>query len=153
MPSSSHGKMKSIYITQSSFQEELPVLVRLGGTLPLSELYYCDFSSVCLSLSWYHFPLFKIALFPVQSAHFGSPLCKKPPKFSIEVVPQVHEWSLDSIYTQKMVSSSTRTVFLCSIPLINSLGSKFSSQGHFHSLQLLNVPQFLFSRVLTSPTN
>ena len=25
---------------------------------------------------------------------------------------------------------------------INSLGSKFSSQGHFHSLQLLNVPQF-----------
>ena len=28
---------------------------------------------------------------------------------------------------------------------LNSLGPKFSSQSHFHSLQLLNVPQFLFS--------
>jgi len=29
--------------------------------------------------------------------------------------------------------------------LINSLGPKFSSQGHFHSLQLLNAPQFLYT--------
>jgi len=36
--------------------------------------------------------------------------------------------------------------------LINSLGPKFSSQGHFHSLQLLNVPQFLFSRVVRLKT-
>ena len=38
--------------------------------------------------------------------------------------------------------------------IINSLGPKFSSQGHFHSLQLLNVPQFLFSplvRLKTAP--
>ena len=55
-------------------------------------------------------------------------------------------------------------LFTC---LINSLGPKFSSQGHFQSLQLLNVPQFLFSRLvrlkisamlsryvtLTTPTN
>ena len=36
----------------------------------------------------------------------------------------------------------------------NSLGSKFSSQGHFHTLQLLNVPQFLFCqfvRLKTAP--
>ena len=32
---------------------------------------------------------------------------------------------------------------------INSLGPKFSSPGHFHSLQLLNVPQFLFSRLVS----
>ena len=34
----------------------------------------------------------------------------------------------------------------------NSLGPKFSSQGHFHSLQPLNVPQFLFllKRILTN---
>jgi len=30
---------------------------------------------------------------------------------------------------------------------VSALGPKFSSQGHFHSLQLLNVPQFLFSRL------
>ena len=38
--------------------------------------------------------------------------------------------------------------------LINniSLGPKFSSQGHFHSLQLLNVSQFLFSRLLRLKT-
>jgi len=35
---------------------------------------------------------------------------------------------------------------------INSLGPKFSSQGHFHSLQLLNVPQFLFSRLVRLKT-
>jgi len=29
-----------------------------------------------------------------------------------------------------------------------SLGPKIYSQSHFHSLQLLNVPQFLFSRVV-----
>ena len=34
----------------------------------------------------------------------------------------------------------------------NSLGPKFSSQGHFHSLQLLNVPQFLFSRLVRLKT-
>jgi len=37
---------------------------------------------------------------------------------------------------------------------LNSLGPKFSSQGHFHSLQLLNVSQFLFSwlvRLKTAP--
>jgi len=33
---------------------------------------------------------------------------------------------------------------------INSLGSEFSSQGHFHSLQLLNVPQLLFCRLRVS---
>ena len=36
--------------------------------------------------------------------------------------------------------------------LLNSLGPKFSSQGHFHSLQLLNVPQFLFSRLVRLTT-
>jgi len=36
--------------------------------------------------------------------------------------------------------------------LINSLGPKFSSQGHFHSLQLLNVPQFLFSQLVRLKT-
>ena len=35
---------------------------------------------------------------------------------------------------------------------INSLGPKFSSPGHFHSLQLLNVPQFLFSRLVRLKT-
>jgi len=37
-------------------------------------------------------------------------------------------------------------------PSLNSLGSKFSSQGHFHSLQLLNVPQFLFCQVVRLKT-
>ena len=37
-------------------------------------------------------------------------------------------------------------------PLINSIGSKFSSQGHFHSLQLLNVSQILFSGVVRLQT-
>ena len=35
---------------------------------------------------------------------------------------------------------------------LNSLGSEFSSQGHFHTLQLLNVPQFLFCRVVMLKT-
>ena len=35
---------------------------------------------------------------------------------------------------------------------VNSLGPKFSSQGHFDSLQLLNVPQFLFSRLVRLKT-
>ena len=35
---------------------------------------------------------------------------------------------------------------------INSLGPKFSSQGHFHSLQLLNIPQFLFCRLVRLKT-
>ena len=34
----------------------------------------------------------------------------------------------------------------------SSLGSEFSSQGHFHTLQLLNVPQFLFCRVVMLKT-
>ena len=34
----------------------------------------------------------------------------------------------------------------------NSLGSEFSSQGHAHSLQLLNVPQFLFCQVVRLKT-
>ena len=34
----------------------------------------------------------------------------------------------------------------------NSLGPKFSSQGHFHSLQLLNASQFLFSRLVRLKT-
>ena len=34
----------------------------------------------------------------------------------------------------------------------HSLGPKFSSQSHFQSLQLLNVPQFLFSRVVRLKT-
>jgi len=33
-------------------------------------------------------------------------------------------------------------------PSLNSLGSKFSSQSHFHSLELVNVPQFLFCGVV-----
>ena len=33
---------------------------------------------------------------------------------------------------------------------VNSLGSEFSSQGHFHTLQLLNVPHFLFCGLLGS---
>ena len=33
---------------------------------------------------------------------------------------------------------------------LNSLGSEFSSQGHFHTLQLLNIPQFLFCGLLGS---
>ena len=36
--------------------------------------------------------------------------------------------------------------------LLNSLGPKFSSQGHFHSLQLLNIPQFLFCRLVRLKT-
>ena len=36
--------------------------------------------------------------------------------------------------------------------LINSLGPKFFSQGQFHSLQLLNLSQFLFSRVVRLKT-
>jgi len=35
---------------------------------------------------------------------------------------------------------------------LNSLGPKFSSEGHFHSLQLLNVPQFLFSQLVRLKT-
>jgi len=34
--------------------------------------------------------------------------------------------------------------------LLNSLASKFSSQGHFHTLQLLNISQFLFCPVRLS---
>ena len=34
------------------------------------------------------------------------------------------------------------------IILLNSLGSEFSSQGHFHTQQLLNIPQFLFCQVV-----
>ena len=35
---------------------------------------------------------------------------------------------------------------------INSLGSQFSSEGHFHSLELLNIPQFPFCRVVRLKT-
>ena len=31
-------------------------------------------------------------------------------------------------------------------------GVEFSSQGHFHTLQVLNVPQFLFCRVVRLKT-
>ena len=41
---------------------------------------------------------------------------------------------------------------LCTSLLINSLGPKFSSQGHFHSLQLLNVPHFLLARLVRLKT-
>ena len=54
-----------------------------------------------------------------------------------------------------MSSGSTtciRTSILKHWLLFNSLGPKFSSQGHFHSLQLLNVPQFLFSRLVRLKT-
>ena len=43
-------------------------------------------------------------------------------------------------------------VYITLMCLINSLGPKFSSPGHFHSLQLLNVPQFLFSRLVRLKT-
>ena len=33
---------------------------------------------------------------------------------------------------------------------LKSLGTEFSSQGHFHPLQLLSVPQFLFCQLLGS---
>ena len=36
--------------------------------------------------------------------------------------------------------------------LFNSLQSEFSSQCHFHTLQLLNVPKFLFCRVVRFKT-
>jgi len=35
---------------------------------------------------------------------------------------------------------------------LNSIGSKFSSQGHFHSLELLNISQFLFCQVVRLKT-
>ena len=38
------------------------------------------------------------------------------------------------------------------IKLINSLGPKFSSQCHFHSVQLLKIPQFLFCRLVRLKT-
>ena len=38
------------------------------------------------------------------------------------------------------------------ITSFNSLGSEFSSQGHFHTLQLLNIPQFLFCQVVRLKT-
>jgi len=44
--------------------------------------------------------------------------------------------------------------FRICFPLLNSLGSELSSQGHLHSLQLLNVPQFQFChfvRLKTAP--
>ena len=44
-------------------------------------------------------------------------------------------------------SFKTGVKWKCSA-VINSLGFKFSSQGHFHFLQLLKVPQFLFCRVV-----
>jgi len=37
-------------------------------------------------------------------------------------------------------------------PRLNSLGSEFSSQSHFHTLQLVNVPQSLFCRVVRFKT-
>ena len=50
-------------------------------------------------------------------------------------------------------------VHLCEICLntgeygtFNSLGPEFSSQGHFHSLQLLNIPQSLFCRLVRLKT-
>ena len=36
----------------------------------------------------------------------------------------------------------------------NSLGSEFSSQGHFYTLELINISQFLFCqvvRLITAP--
>ena len=57
---------------------------------------------------------------------------------------------------QVMWNMQLKGLHMCSqvLDLFNSLGPKFSSQGHFHSLQLLNVPQFLFSwlvRLKTAP--
>ena len=37
-------------------------------------------------------------------------------------------------------------------PTFNSLGSEFTSQGHFNSLELLNISQFLFSWVVRLKT-
>ena len=49
--------------------------------------------------------------------------------------------------------TGTQTLLLGTVSAsINSLGPKFSSPGHFHSLQLLNVPQFLFSRLVRLKT-
>jgi len=59
------------------------------------------------------------------------------------------------VYLTKTIDAFMAYFMLVVNPLINSLGSMFSSQGHFHTLQLLNVPQFLFCRLVrlkTTPT-
>jgi len=59
----------------------------------------------------------------------------------------------DVINTGMLMSSFTYHMCNLKVLLTNSsLGPKFSSQGNFHSLQLLNVPQFLFSRVVRLKT-
>ena len=54
-------------------------------------------------------------------------------------------------YTLNLVELITG-IGLDELGSFNSLGPKFSSQGHFHSPQLLNIPQFLFSRLVRLKT-
>jgi len=58
---------------------------------------------------------------------------------------QLLEWQITDI-------AGEDSTYQSSAPGFNSLGSEFSSQGHFHTLQLLNVPQFLFCRVVMLKT-
>jgi len=44
------------------------------------------------------------------------------------------------------------TLLVLQLLPVDSLGYEFSSQGHFHSLELLNVPQFLFCQVVKLKT-
>jgi len=55
------------------------------------------------------------------------------------------------LITQLTLDHTTSLALQCDVHsefVQTSLGPKFSSQGHFNSLQLLNVPQFLFSRLV-----
>ena len=66
--------------------------------------------------------------------------CSLPATLLHTVVP-----TLQCICLEVMEASSK-------LSTINSLGPRFSSQGHFDSLQLLNVPQFLFSQLVRLKT-
>jgi len=62
-------------------------------------------------------------------------------------------YSIDSSCNMcKCKDYNVQQVQSISMGTVNSLGSKFSSQGHFHSLQLLNVHQFLLYRVVRLKT-
>jgi len=61
-------------------------------------------------------------------------------------------YKFGTIFDANSNSKQTRILVVEIVCAFNSLGHKFSSQGHFHSLQLLNVPQFLFSRLVRLKT-
>ena len=64
---------------------------------------------------------------------------------------KLNSWSIHCLWVRLSLFTASLTFEPEGLPL-NSLGPKFSSQGHFHSLQLLNVPQFLFSRLVRLKT-